>query len=99
MISTSDEISNLIIRHLHRQFIELGLISLFHDPLGKREINGLTIALREAEIPAFKKALKEFRRELNRQFSAKAPAHADHVYHFETIFFPITKVEDKNAVN
>ena len=28
IITTSDETSNLIIRHLHKQFVELGLISL-----------------------------------------------------------------------
>lgn len=90
MITTSDEISNIIIRHLHRQFVEIGLISLFHDSVECREVNGLTIALTSDEIPAFKKMLKEFRQELNRQFS-RSRAEADHVYHLENLFFPVTK--------
>jgi uncharacterized protein (TIGR02147 family) len=92
MITTTDEISNLIIRHLHRQFVEQGLVSLFHDPVETREINGLTLALRDDQVPVFKKLLKEFRRELNRQFSDKGKPEADHVYHFETMLFPVTAV-------
>lgn len=95
MITTSDEISNIIIRHLHRQFVELGLISLFHDPVDTREMSGLTIALKKEEIPRFKKMLKEFRGELNRQFSAGKNGEsreAGEIYHFESLFFPVTKV-------
>lgn len=95
LITTSDEISNLVIRHLHRQFIELGLISLFHDPVSSREMNGLSVALRENEVPLFKKMLKEFRRELNRQFSSAEKIDADHVYHFQTMFFPVTSVKQE----
>jgi uncharacterized protein (TIGR02147 family) len=91
MITTADEISNLIIRHIHRQFVELGLVSLFHDPVDVREITGVTLALSEEQIPAFKKMLKDFRRELNRQFSGSAEAAASHVYHLEMMFFPVTK--------
>lgn len=91
MITTSDEISNLIVRHIQRQFVELGLISLFHDPVNVREISGVTLALRDDQIPTFKKLLKEFRRELNRQFSDSGETGADHVYHLEMMFFPVTK--------
>ncbi len=95
MITTSDDISNLIIRHLHRQFIEQGLLSLFHDPVEVREITGLTIALRKEQVPKFKQVLKDFRRELNRQFSEGTSAGSDHVYHFETMLFPITKAQEE----
>lgn len=95
MITTSDEISNLIIRHLQRQFVELGMVSLFHDPVHVREISGITLALREDQIPAFKKMLKDFRRELNRQFSDSNESKADHVYHLATLFFPVTKTGER----
>jgi uncharacterized protein (TIGR02147 family) len=91
MITTVDEISNLIIRHIQRQFVELGLVSLFHDPVDVREISGVTLALKEEQIPVFKKMLEDFRRELNRQFSGSAEKGADHVYHLEMMFFPVTK--------
>lgn len=91
MITTSDEISNLIVRHLQRQFVELGMVSLFHDPVDVREISGITLALRNDQVPVFKKMLKDFRRELNRQFSDANAAGADHVYHLATMFFPVTK--------
>jgi len=95
MITTSDEISNLIVRHIQRQFVELGLVSLFHDPVDVREISGVTLALRQDQIPVFKKMLKDFRRELNRQFSDSSETGADHVYHLETMFFPITKMGER----
>jgi uncharacterized protein (TIGR02147 family) len=106
MITTADEISNLIIRHIHRQFIELGLVSLFHDPVGVREMNGVTLALRTDQIPVFKKMLKDFRRELNRQFSGASSTGADHpratgadhVYHLEMMFFPVTKTGELNPL-
>jgi uncharacterized protein (TIGR02147 family) len=91
VITTSDEISNLIVRHLQRQYIELGTVSLFHDPVSVREISGITLALRSEQIPVFKKMLKDFRRELNRQFSDSTATSADHVYHLTTMFFPVTK--------
>lgn len=91
MITTSDEISNLIVRHIQRQFVELGLVSLFHDPVTVREISGVTIALSDEQIPVFKKMLKDFRRELNRQFSTSSETEADHIYHLGIMFFPVTK--------
>jgi uncharacterized protein (TIGR02147 family) len=99
MITTADEISNLIIRHIHRQFVELGLVSLFHDPVSVREMNGVTLALREDQIPVFKKMLKEFRRELNRQFSDSNETRADHVYHLEMMFFPVTKTGELSPLD
>jgi uncharacterized protein (TIGR02147 family) len=98
MITTADEISNLIIRHIHRQFVELGLVSLFHDPVGVREITGVTLSLREDQVPAFKKMLKEFRRELNRQFSNAAETQAEHVYHLEMMFFPVTRTGEQSSL-
>ncbi len=97
MIATADDISNLIVRHIQRQFVELGLISLFHDPVSVREISGVTLALRNDQIPVFRKLLKDFRRELNRQFSGSGELGADHVYHLETMFFPVTKAGDQGA--
>ncbi len=95
MITTSDEISNLIVRHIQRQFVELGLVSLFHDPVDVREISGVTLALSNEQIPILKKMLKDFRRELNRQFSGTSEPSADHVYHLEIMFFPVTKTGEK----
>jgi uncharacterized protein (TIGR02147 family) len=99
MITTDDEISNLIIRHMHRQFVELGLISLFHDSVSVREITGVTLALRDDQVKVFKKMLKDFRRELNRQFSESDEAAANHVYHLEMMFFPVTQAGEHSTVH
>lgn len=99
MITTADEISNLIIRHIHRQFVELGLVSLFHDAVDVREITGVTLALRNDQIPTFKRMLKEFRRELNRQFSDSAETGAEHIYHLEMMFFPVTKTGEPSPLD
>lgn len=98
MITTSDDISNLIIRHLHRQFIEIGTWSLFNDAVEDRELSGVTLALSPEQLPALKRKLKEFRRELNREFSAPAnKAGAAEIYHFESLFFPLTRKVSREA--
>ncbi|MBI4042357.1 MAG: TIGR02147 family protein [Deltaproteobacteria bacterium] len=89
LISTSDEIASLLIRKLHQQFIEIGVDSLFNDPVEKREVSGLTLALPQGKIGEVKMAIKEFRRDLNRIFSTQEKT--GEVYQLVINFFPLTK--------
>ncbi|MGE0614959.1 MAG: TIGR02147 family protein [Bacteriovoracia bacterium] len=95
LITTSDEISSLLIRDLHRQFMELGINSVFNDAIEQREVSALTIALPKSKIPEFKKSLKEFRKELNRLYSAKEGN--EEVYHLVMNFFPLTMMKEGGA--
>ena len=89
LVTTSDEVSSRLIRDLHRQFIDLGVKSIMQDAISEREINGLTIALPKDRIPEFKKAIKDFRKELNKVFSTTNGN--EEIYHLNINFFPLTK--------
>lgn len=89
LLTTSDEISSLMLQRLHHQFIELGVDSIFNDPVGRREVNGLTIALSKNKVPQLKKAIKEFRKKLNQEFSDVE--ENEEVYQLIINFFPLTK--------
>ncbi|HEX4922840.1 MAG TPA: TIGR02147 family protein, partial [Bdellovibrionales bacterium] len=95
LLTTGDEVAGLLIKQLHRQFIELGLESLFNDTGMEREAGSLTIALPKGRLPELKKAIKEFRRELNRSFTAE---NGDEVYHLVINLFPLTGKAKKGVL-
>lgn len=92
LLTTADEASSqlmqLLIKELHRQFIDLGKEALFEISKEERETAGLTIAVPRARVGELKQAIKEFRRELNQSFTA---THGnEEVYHLTVNFFPLT---------
>lgn len=89
-IKTEDEVVSALIRNLHVQFIELGVKSLFRDPISEREFSGLTIALAESQIPKFKQKIKDFRQRMNLEFSQPGD-NSERVFHMEVMFYPVTK--------
>ncbi len=91
-LATQDEVVSCLIRDLHAQFIERGLKSLFEDDLPHREFAGLTIALSDEQIPKFKEKIKQFRKDLNNEFSDSS-LPLTKVHHFEMMFFPVTDGE------
>lgn len=88
LITTSDEIYNKAVRDCQKQFIELGVESLLNDDLERREIGGLTLAVSKDSVQDIKKAIKEFRKEINRVYS-RDKGNTD-VYHLSINFFPLT---------
>ncbi len=93
-ILSNDEVLNVLVRNLHAQMIELGLKSLFQDPIHVREFAGVTLALTEEQVTLLKERIKKFRQDINLEFST-SEAKAKTVYHFELMMFPITKGETK----
>lgn len=92
LLSTGDEISTLLVRHLHRQFIEKGVEALFSLPPEEREIQGVNLALPRAVLPQVKRYIRKFAHELNQKFSAPSEGGvADTVYHLNLNFFPLTQ--------
>lgn len=89
-ISTVDEVVNALVKDLHRQLINLGLLSLHRNHYKEREFSGLTIALSESQLQRFKEKIKEFRKELNAEFSL-GEEEKDQVYQYEMMLFPITE--------
>lgn len=89
LISTKDEISSLLLKNLHRQFLSLAEQSLFSDPLSEREFSGLTIALPLSKVSLFKEEIKNFRKNLNKIFTKED--ENDEVYQLSIGFFPLTQ--------
>ena len=88
LIATTDEISSLQIRNLHKQFIDLGAQSILNDPMERREINAVTLAIPKSKVSEMKKMIKEFVNDLNRSFSDEI--NNEEVYHLVVNFFPLT---------
>lgn len=86
--ATSDGVYCRALRELHKQFLELGIDSCLNDETEKRETSGLTLAVSQETIHDIKKAIKEFRREVNRIYS-RDHGNTD-VYQLTINFFPLT---------
>lgn len=89
LVTTIDETTSHLIRGFHRQFIELSSHSLNNDALSAREVSSLTLAVPKSKVPEIKKALRDFRKELNRAFSDASGN--EEVYHLLINFFPLTQ--------
>jgi uncharacterized protein (TIGR02147 family) len=94
LLTTGDDVASLLIRNLHRQFMDLSASSMLNDPLDQREVSGLTVAVPKTKIPEVKNQIREFRRDLNRSLSSSKEAN-DEVYHLIVNFFPLTRVGDR----
>ena len=89
LITTQDGVASLLLRELHRQFVELAVEALFKEPVDRRLMNGVTLAIPTQRVPEVMKMISEFRRELNQKFSA--PRGNQEVYQFMVGFFPVTR--------
>ncbi len=88
LLGTTDEIANLQIRNLHKQFIDLGTESILNDPMERREVNALTLAVPKSKVTEIKQVIKDFMTDLNRNFSDEI--NNEEVYHLVVNFFPLT---------
>lgn len=87
-VTTGDDISSLILKNVHREFLGLATESLMNDTGDMREICGLTILVEKARLPQMKEMIREFRKELDRTFTQK---HVDgEVYQFNVALYPLT---------
>jgi len=89
LLTTGDDVTSMMIRGLHKQFMDLSTQSLLNDPLSEREVSGLTVAIPRSKVPEVKHQIREFRRELNRSLST-TPQNEE-VYHLIVSFFPLTR--------
>ncbi len=84
-----DDIVSLLGQGLHRSFLNAAIDSVTNDEPPEREISGLIVPLSKDQLPQFKKALREFRREMNRRFST--PTNNEEIYYLNLSLFPLTK--------
>lgn len=86
--TTTADIPNAALKKANRQWIEKALYSLDNHSVDERDITGITMAICSKKLPAAKKMIATFRRELC-AFLEVEPK--DEVYRLNVQLFPIKK--------
>lgn len=89
LLTTDDEVQNLLIKQFHHQMIEMAQNALLNQSPEFRDISSLTFPLRRKDFPALKKHLQLMRKELL-NFSAEH-GQGDDVVQVNIQLFPLTR--------
>lgn len=89
LITTDDEVNDLLVKEYHRQMLSKASESLEDVPAEKRDISAVTFAIRRKDFPALKKHLQLMRKELL-DFSCEAGTGED-VVQINIQLFPLTR--------
>ncbi len=85
-------------KNLQRQILEKAIKALDEVPFEKRSQTSLTMAINPDRIPAAKKKIIEFQRELNRFLGEGARTENDEVYHMSLSLYPVSFVQNKEKL-
>lgn len=91
-MSTPNDIPSATLRRHLRQYIERGLESLENDPVDRRDITGITMAIDAAKLPEAKKLIQDFRRRLA---AVLENGKKNSVYRLNVQLFPLSKEDAK----
>lgn len=81
-------------RRFHQQILEKALNATTFQPIEERDYTGVTVAIRVADLPEYRRRITEFRRELNRFAETSIEnKSADEVYNLSIQFFRISEKE------
>ncbi len=89
LITTDDEVNDLLVKEYHRQMLSKAGESLEDVPAEKRDISAVTFAIRRKDFPSLKKHLQLMRKELL-DFSCEAGTGED-VVQINIQLFPLTR--------
>ncbi|MCR5029155.1 MAG: TIGR02147 family protein [Fibrobacter sp.] len=89
LITTDDEVNDLLVKQYHRQMLDLAKDSMEDVPAEKRDISAVTFAIQRKDFPALKKHLQLMRKELL-DFSSEAGTGED-VVQVNIQLFPLTR--------
>jgi uncharacterized protein (TIGR02147 family) len=87
---SSDGKLDFVLQDFHRRMIEEALAAI-DRPLEQRNLAGVTLAIRKADLPAALDAIREFRRKFNFDFSADRDA--DEVWELNLQFFRLAQAD------
>jgi uncharacterized protein (TIGR02147 family) len=90
--SSPDGTPSVTVRRNHAQHLELARASLDRDPVEARDFTNLTIAISPARLPRARKAIRKFRRELERLLEDDSGEGRSEVYNLAIQLFPLTRV-------
>jgi hypothetical protein, TIGR02147 len=89
LITTDDEVQDLMVKMYHLQMLKLSATMLSDLPAKQRDISALTFSIRREDFPNLKKHLQLMRKELL-DFSAKA-GEAEEVVQINIQLYPLTR--------
>ncbi|MCI6872759.1 MULTISPECIES: TIGR02147 family protein [Hallerella] len=89
LITTDDEVSDLLVKQYHRQMLDQAKDSMENVPAEKRDISAVTFAIQRKDFPALKKHLQLMRKELL-DFSSESGTGED-VVQVNIQLFPLTR--------
>jgi len=89
LLTTDDEVQDLLVKQYHKQMLELASQSLDQLPGDQRDVSALTFGIRKKDFPALKKHLQLMRKELL-DFSVDT-GEADEVVQVNIQLFPLTR--------
>lgn len=87
-LSTPSNTPSAALRKNNRQHIELSLASLERDPIDRRDITGITMAIDPQKLPEAQKLIKEFRRSLSAYLES---GNKQSVYRLNIQLFPLSR--------
>ena len=89
LITTEDEVSDLLVKQYHRQMLDQAKHSMEKVPTEERDISAVTFAIQRKDFPALKKHLQLMRKELL-DFSSESGTGED-VVQVNIQLFPLTR--------
>ncbi len=89
LLTTDDEVNELLVKQYHRQMMDLAKGSMEHLPAEDRDISAVTFAIRREDFPVLKKHLQLMRKELL-NFSSEKGTGED-VVQVNIQLFPLTR--------
>ena len=89
LITTDDEVQDLMVKMYHLQMFKLSANMLSNLPAPQRDVSALTFSIRREDFPNLKKHLQLMRKELL-DFSAKA-GEAEEVVQINIQLYPLTR--------
>lgn len=82
------EVPSSAVRKYHRQLIEKGLVSLLNDPMEKREINSMIVAIPSQRMDEFRQAMGQF---IEQFWDRIKDDEKDDLYGLSLQLFPVRK--------
>jgi len=100
VIASPEVVKDLNARNFHVAMSKKAIEAVEILPTDEREFGSLTISLAKSQIKTLKDKLKEFRRELNLQFSEESQATAEsrEIYQINLQMFPLARFDDASEL-
>jgi transcriptional regulator with XRE-family HTH domain len=94
IISTTNEVPSAVIRRFHKQLLQLATLSIDRDPISRRQVSSMTMAVDPAKLEEAKRMVLEFRDRLTEFLECGT---LKEVYTLTIQLFPMTRPLEKKS--